>query len=71
MSDKRFVYILRSEVDPNRHYTGITSDVDRRLHWHNHGLGLIRFGGHLPKGDYDVPTDDRRPQEPAPPPAVR
>ena len=37
MSDKRFVYILRSDVDPNRHYTGITSDVDRRLHWHDYG----------------------------------
>ena len=37
MSDKRLVYILRSDVDPNRHYTGITSDVEGRLHWHNHG----------------------------------
>ena len=27
MSDKRFVYILRSDIEPNRHYTGITSDV--------------------------------------------
>lgn len=37
MSDRRFVYILRSDVDPNRHYTGITSDVAERLYWHNHG----------------------------------
>ena len=37
MSSKRFVYILRSDVDPNRHYTGITSDVEARLHWHNSG----------------------------------
>lgn len=37
MSDKRFVYILRSDIDPNRHYTGITSDVCERVHWHNHG----------------------------------
>lgn len=37
MSDKRFVYILRSDVDPDRHYTGLTSDVARRLHWHNTG----------------------------------
>jgi phosphoglycerate dehydrogenase-like enzyme len=35
------------------------------------GLGLIRFGGHLPKGGYDVPTDDRDSQAPAAPPAVR
>jgi predicted GIY-YIG superfamily endonuclease len=34
---KRFVYILRSDVDPNRHYVGTTSDVDNRLEWHNHG----------------------------------
>ena len=34
---KRFVYILRSDVDPDRHYVGITSDVDGRLEWHNGG----------------------------------
>jgi putative endonuclease len=34
---KRFVYILRSVVDPERHYVGVTSDVDNRLEWHNHG----------------------------------
>ena len=28
---KRFVYILRSGVDPDRHYVGVTSDVDNRL----------------------------------------
>jgi predicted GIY-YIG superfamily endonuclease len=35
--DKRFVHILRSDADPQRHYTGITSDVAARLEWHNHG----------------------------------
>jgi len=34
---KRFVYILRSEFDRDRHYVGVTSDVDARLEWHNHG----------------------------------
>jgi predicted GIY-YIG superfamily endonuclease len=34
---KRFVYVLRSENDPNRHYVGVTSAVDNRLEWHNHG----------------------------------
>jgi hypothetical protein len=34
---KRFVYVLRSDSDPDRHYVGITSDPDRRLEWHNHG----------------------------------
>jgi len=37
MEPKRFVYILRSDVDPDRHYVGLTSDVARRLHWHNAG----------------------------------
>lgn len=34
---QRFVYILRSETDPNRHYVGRTADVDERLDWHNGG----------------------------------
>jgi predicted GIY-YIG superfamily endonuclease len=34
---KRFVYVLRSDSDPERHYVGLTSDVDSRLEWHNHG----------------------------------
>lgn len=33
----RFVYVLRSDRDPDRHYVGTTSDVDNRLEWHNHG----------------------------------
>ena len=34
---KRFVYILRSDSDPSRYYVGVTSNVDQRLEWHNHG----------------------------------
>jgi len=34
---RRFVYILRSDIDSERHYVGVTSDVDKRLEWHNHG----------------------------------
>ena len=34
---KLFVYILRSQTDPSRHYVGVTSDVANRLEWHNHG----------------------------------
>ena len=33
----RFVYILRSESDPWRHYVGRTANVDDRLDWHNDG----------------------------------
>ena len=36
-SPKRFVYILRSQTAPSRHYVGITSDVSARLDWHKHG----------------------------------
>lgn len=35
--EKRFVYVLRSLVDPERHYVGITADVRKRLAWHNAG----------------------------------
>jgi predicted GIY-YIG superfamily endonuclease len=34
---KQTVYIIRSNTDPSRHYTGLTSDVEARLEWHNHG----------------------------------
>lgn len=33
----RFVYILRSDIDPARHYVGVTAEVESRLEWHNHG----------------------------------
>jgi predicted GIY-YIG superfamily endonuclease len=36
-SEKRIVYIIRSDVDPSRHYVGITNDLRSRLEWHNHG----------------------------------
>jgi putative endonuclease len=35
--DKRFVYVIRSDADPKRHYTGVTGDVAARLEWHNRG----------------------------------
>lgn len=34
---KRFVYILRSESNPARYYTGLTSDMPLRLADHNEG----------------------------------
>jgi putative endonuclease len=34
---RRFVYILRSDSDPARHYVGTASNVDERLDWHNAG----------------------------------
>jgi putative endonuclease len=38
--DKRFVYVLQSERDPNRHYIGLTSDVTARLTAHNGGMSV-------------------------------
>ena len=35
--DKRFVYVVRSDRHPTRHYVGLTSDVATRLEWHNAG----------------------------------
>ncbi len=34
---QRFVYILRSESDPYRHYVRRSGDVEARLDWHNTG----------------------------------
>jgi putative endonuclease len=34
---KRFVYVLRSDSDPTKHYVGVTSNVENRLDWHNGG----------------------------------
>jgi len=34
-NDKRFVYVIRSERHPDRHYTGITRNVARRIVLHN------------------------------------
>ena len=38
--DTRFVYVLRSERDPDRHDVEITSNVARRLAWHNDGFNV-------------------------------
>jgi putative endonuclease len=37
---ERFVYVLRSRVDKARYYTGVTSNVARRLEVHNSGGSL-------------------------------
>ena len=35
MEPRRFVYVLESVTDPDRHYVGLTADVCKRLHMHN------------------------------------
>ena len=42
---KRFVYILVSERDPGRYYTGLTSNVPERLRAHNSGRCLHTVSG--------------------------
>lgn len=37
MEAKRCVYVLQSEADPTRYYTGLTSNVYARLAAHNAG----------------------------------
>lgn len=37
MPEKRFVYVIRSKVDPARYYEGVTSHVAVRLSVHNSG----------------------------------
>src|SRR5262249_31563768 len=36
--ERRCVYVLESLANPQRHYTGLTTDVAARLAWHNSGL---------------------------------
>ena len=38
--ERRFVYILRSRRNAKRHYTGVTSNVAKRLEWHNAGQNI-------------------------------
>ena len=38
---RRFVYILRSVSDPERHYVGMASDVDERLEWHKDRKSVV------------------------------
>ena len=40
---RRYVYILRSERDPERHYVGLNTDVRARLDWHNNGPSGCTF----------------------------
>lgn len=40
MEAKTIVYMLRSDREPSRHYTGLTSNLERRLRWHNAGQNV-------------------------------
>ena len=37
MNKFNYVYILSSKVDPTRHYTGLTEDLEKHLKDHNSG----------------------------------
>lgn len=36
----KYVYILQSEIDPERYYTGSTTDLKRRYKEHNNGQSI-------------------------------
>ena len=38
--ERKTVYILRSDRNPQRHYTGVTADIAQRLRWHNAGQNM-------------------------------
>ncbi len=44
---QRFVYLLATVAAPSRHYIGVTSDVEGRLHAHNAGR-CPSTSGHRP-----------------------
>jgi len=59
--DKRFVYVLRGQTDPNRYYTGLTSHVASRLEAHNAGRCRHSASGRPWRIDMVVEfTDERR-----------
>ncbi len=35
-----FVYSIQSEVNPDRYYVGLTTDIERRLEEHNSGNSI-------------------------------
>ena len=43
----KYVYILKSLSDPNRHYTGLTEDLRARLAKHNTG-GVAHTSKYVP-----------------------
>jgi predicted GIY-YIG superfamily endonuclease len=40
METKNTIDVLRSDSDQSRHHTGLTSDLDKRLKWHNAGQNV-------------------------------
>jgi predicted GIY-YIG superfamily endonuclease len=45
MREQQFVYVLRSESNPKRYYTGLSSNVRARLAAHNDGQSLHTADG--------------------------
>ena len=45
MPEKRIVCVLQSKSNPRRFYTGLTSDLDRRLASHSAGLSKYTSAG--------------------------
>ena len=57
---KRFVYVLRNAENPPRYYTGLTSNVQKRLAEHNAGT-CIHSAKHRPWSvDVVIEFDDEK-----------
>jgi predicted GIY-YIG superfamily endonuclease len=41
--ERRIVYVLQSDLEPDRHYVGVTSNLARRLEAHNAGQKVAGF----------------------------
>ena len=40
--EKHWVYVLQSCILPDKHYVGLTSDVEERLKFHNKAVAFAR-----------------------------
>jgi putative endonuclease len=60
MIGKRFVYILKSDHESHRYYTGLTSDVRARLMSHNEGRCRHTISGRPRHLDVVVEFADER-----------
>lgn len=55
MNGYTYVYVLQSDADARRHYTGLTDDLADRLRHHNNGSVPHTALPHPPAGAF-VPT---------------
>jgi predicted GIY-YIG superfamily endonuclease len=57
---KRIVYVLKSEIELTRYYTGLTSDLQSRLEAHNAGRCSHTASGRPWRVDVVIEFSDQR-----------